>query len=260
MNDTLPAMSPLPSGEGPGPLSAEPMQGGGEGRLSPAVNSAIIIRGLVKTFEEGRIQALRGVDLEVKKGDFVAVMGPSGCGKSTLLSLIGALDTPTSGDIIVEGSSLTTVKDLDRFRSRTVGFIFQAFYLLPLLTTLENVQIPMFETIFSPRQRRKKAEELLRMVGLEERMDQVPTTLSGGERQRVAIARSLANDPRILLGDEPTGNLDSRTAESIIGLLMRINQERGTTLLVVTHDGKVASHAHRIIKLLDGKVVHDNPT
>jgi len=217
----------------------------------------IVISNLVKTYEEGKIQALRGIDLRVKKGEFLAVMGPSGCGKSTLLSLIGALEPPTYGKIIVEGTPLDEVKDLDRFRLLSVGFIFQAFFLLPILTATENIQITMFDTIASPLQRRKRAEELLRLVGLEDRMNQLPTKLSGGERQRVAIARSLANDPRIILADEPTGNLDSKTSESIIALLKRINQERGTTLLVVTHDSHVASNAHRIVRLFDGKIVVD---
>lgn len=209
---------------------------------------------LIKEYEEGRIKALRGVNMEVKKGEFVAIMGPSGCGKSTLLNMLGALDRPTSGDVIIDGQKLSEIKNLDEFRLKKIGFIFQAFHLIPTLTAIENVQVPMLEAGFPRRERLERARELLRLVGLEKQMDQIPSKLSGGERQRVAIARSLANSPSILLADEPTGNLDSRSSEQIISLLERINRERSMTIILVTHDRGIAEHAHRILKMKDGVI------
>ncbi len=207
---------------------------------------------LVKEYEEGRVKALRGVNLEVKRGEFVAIMGPSGCGKSTLLNMLGALDRPTSGDVIIDGERLSQAKSLDEIRLKKIGFIFQAFHLIPTLTALENLQIPMIEARIPRKERLKMATELLKIVGLEERMSQIPPKLSGGERQRVAIARSLANSPSILLADEPTGNLDSKSSEQIITLLRKINKTRGMTIVLVTHDPNVASCADRIVKMKDG--------
>jgi ABC-type lipoprotein export system ATPase subunit len=212
-------------------------------------------RSITKHYEDGRIQALQGVDLTVMKGEMVAIMGPSGSGKSTLLHLMGALDIPSSGDVFINGHSITQLQDLEEFRSKQIGFIFQAFYLIPTLSALENVQIPMMETIPRAKDRMKKAERLLDEVGLKERIDNLPNQLSGGERQRVAIARSMANDPPILLADEPTGNLDTKNAANILSLIKNINKDRNATVVMVTHDPNVANMANRIVNILDGKVV-----
>ncbi len=219
------------------------------------MNIQLVARGVTKTYEHGAVRALRGVDLSVRRGEIVAIVGPSGSGKSTLLHLLGGLDSPTSGEILYEGEPLGNGGGLDRFRATKVGFVFQTFHLLPTLTALQNIQIPMFETERSPARRREKAEALLSLVGLAHRAGHLPAHLSVGERQRVAIARALANDPVVMLADEPTGSLDSTTAEEIIGLMRRINQERGTTVLIVTHDPAVATTAHRAVRILDGRVV-----
>ncbi len=215
----------------------------------------IVANEITKHYEEGRIQALRGISFSIRRGELVAITGPSGSGKSTLLHLLGGLDLSTTGEIYVKGQELREMGSLDEYRSSTVGFIFQAFYLMPSLTAIENVQIPMFEKIFSARERVKKAESLLELVGLKERLNHYPSELSGGERQRVAIARSLANDPEILLADEPTGNLDSKTTYSIIALIKKINRERGVTVIIVTHDENIAKECVRRIRLLDGLIV-----
>ena len=209
---------------------------------------------VTKHYEEGRIQALRGVDLAVNASEFVAITGPSGSGKSTLLQLLGGLDQPTSGEILFRGHSLANSFDLDSYRSRRVGFVFQAFHLLPTLKALENVQIPMFETKLSLREREAKATELLREVGLEHRLQQYPNQLSAGERQRTAIARSLANDPEILLADEPTGNLDSENSAKIMALLVGIQAKRNMVLVIVTHESAIAQLAQRTIHIRDGRV------
>jgi putative ABC transport system ATP-binding protein len=211
-------------------------------------------RNVTKHFDEGRIQALRGVDFEVNGGEFVAVTGPSGSGKSTLLHLLGGLDQPTGGEIRFRGQSLANSFDLDAYRSRRVGFVFQAFHLLPTLRALENVQVPMFETELSWRQREEKAAALLREVGLEHRFQQYPNQLSAGERQRAAIARSLANDPEILLADEPTGNLDSENSVKIMAMLAGIQAKRHMVLVVVTHEATVAQLAERTIRIRDGRI------
>ena len=218
------------------------------------------IRNLGRSFENGRIHALRCVDLSISRGESVAIVGPSGSGKSTLLNLIGALDSPTIGEIVFENKSLHSMRDACAFRSHNIGFIFQSFHLLPTLTALENVQIPMFEMGWKPAVRRKHAQELLVRMGLADRLHQRPAQLSGGERQRVAIARSLANGPALILADEPTGNLDSVNALVIIELLQNLQREKGTTLLMVTHDPEVASRVQRRIRLLDGRVVEDTCT
>jgi len=212
-------------------------------------------RELRKDYEGGQISALRGVDLAVGEGELVSIMGQSGSGKSTLLNLIGAIDRPTSGEVLFEGAPLSQIEDLSLFRSEKVGFIFQSFFLLPTLTAAENVELPMFETPLSRRERRERALRLLDQTGLSERSHLPPTKLSGGERQRVAIARSLANEPALLLADEPTGNLDSSTAAAIIRLLQEINETQGMAIIMVTHDAQVASAGHRTVQMLDGRIV-----
>ncbi|MDR3636524.1 MAG: ABC transporter ATP-binding protein [Isosphaeraceae bacterium] len=209
--------------------------------------------GLVRTYRDGDVRALRGVTLEVKHRESVAIVGPSGCGKSTLLHLLGGLDRPTAGEVFYEGKALSTL-DLDEFRAREVGFVFQSFYLLPTLTAQENVQIPMFEAPWPRSERESRAARLLDEVGLSHRLHQRPMKLSVGERQRVAIARSLANEPKVLLADEPTGNLDSVNQAEILDLLARLRAERGLTLVVVTHSSDVAAAADRVIKIRDGKI------
>jgi putative ABC transport system ATP-binding protein len=211
-------------------------------------------RNVVKSFDDGRIQALRGVDLQIRAGEFIAITGPSGSGKSTLLQLLGGLDRPTRGDVLHRGHSFSNSFDLDSYRSQHVGFVFQAFHLLPTLTALENVQIPMFESRLSARERVEKAEALLKDMGLEERLTQPPNKLSAGERQRVAIARSLANDPEILLADEPTGNLDSENSTRIMALLAGIQARRKMTIVVVTHEEEVSRCAQRGVHILDGRI------
>lgn len=209
---------------------------------------------LVKTYEDGRIRALNGMSLHVEPGEFVAVVGPSGCGKSTLLHLVAALDRPESGDIVVAGHDLAHERKLDHYRARHVGMVFQLHNLLPTLSALENVQVPMFELAVGASERRDRARHLLELVGLQERERNRPTQLSGGERQRVAIARALANDPSILLADEPTGSLDSEAGRNILDLLEQIRAERATTLVLVTHDLTVAARADRIVRMLDGRI------
>lgn len=215
-------------------------------------------RNLRRTFDDGRIDALRGVDVSIARGEFVAIQGPSGCGKSTLLQILGALDAPTVGELRFRGVSVETLGDLSAFRARTVGFVFQSAHLLPTLSPLENVQIPMFEMPWSARERKRRALALLESVGLSERLHHRPAHLSGGERQRVAIARSLANEPELLLADEPTGNLDSVNAGRILALLRAIHADRGLTVVVVTHDAAVASQAGRVLQMLDGQIVSDS--
>jgi ABC-type lipoprotein export system ATPase subunit len=211
-------------------------------------------RELAKSYDDGRIQALRGVDLKVSAGQFLAINGPSGSGKSTLLQLLGGLDQPTRGEVLYRGHSLSNSFDLDSYRSQRVGFVFQAFHLLPTLTALENVQVPMFEGKLGARQRQEKAEALLKEMGLEHRLAQYPNELSAGERQRVAIARSLANDPEILLADEPTGNLDSENSAKIMALLAGIQTQRNMALIVVTHEEEVSQGAQRTIHIRDGRI------
>ncbi len=216
-------------------------------------------RDLVKIYGDGaEVRALDGVNMKVWEGEMVAVMGPSGSGKSTLLHLIGALDRPTSGQVIVNGQDLATVKDLDRFRSEMVGFVFQLHNLIPTLTALENVEIPLYERRVSARERRRRAQELLEMVGLGDRLRHLPAMLSGGEQQRVAVARALANEPAIVLADEPTGELDSERSREIIELMHRLNHELGTTFIVVTHDPDVARQTDRILVLDSGRIVRED--
>jgi len=209
-------------------------------------------KNVTKYYDEGCIQALRGVNLAIDTGEFVAITGPSGSGKSTLLHLLGGLDYPTGGEVLFRGHTLSNSFDLDAYRSRRVGFVVQAFHLLPTLRVIENVQVPMFETKLSRREREEKAATLLREVGLMDRLRQLPNQLSAGERQRAAIARSLANDPEILLADEPTGNLDSENSEKIMALLRRVQAQRQMALVVVTHESAIAQLASRTVYIRDG--------
>jgi putative ABC transport system ATP-binding protein len=202
----------------------------------------------------GPVTALADVNLAVELGEMVAITGPSGCGKSTLLHLLAAIDSATAGSVIVGGRDLAQIKDLSRYRRREVGLVFQFHNLLPQLTAVMNVQLPMFGTGRSARHRRARARELLEQVDLSECEDRLPTELSGGERQRVAIARALANEPRILLADEATGSLDTASTERLLTLLERLN-EGGMTIVMVTHDMEVAAHAHRVIEMRDGRVI-----
>ncbi len=219
----------------------------------------IEVRGAARRFDGGKVEALRGVDLVIPEGEFLAICGPSGSGKSTLLQLLGALDTPDDGDILFRSQSLRSLRDPGAFRSRNIGFVFQSFHLMHTLTALENVQMPMFEMPWSARDRRQRAETLLGLVGLDHRLHHLPSKLSGGERQRVAIARSLANEPRLLLADEPTGNLDTASSSRIMQLFAQIHHERGMTIILVTHDAGVAACARRVIRMLDGRIASDTP-
>ncbi|MGO9317547.1 MAG: ABC transporter ATP-binding protein [Terracidiphilus sp.] len=221
----------------------------------PVLTEPILeVRKLCKSYDEGRIEALRGVDLAIAQGEFLAISGPSGSGKSTLLQLLGGLDTPTSGEVLFENTALDTAFDLDGYRSHRVGFIFQAFYLLPTLRAIENVQVPMLAVSQDANNRAERAEALLCEMGLQHRLNQYPNELSAGERQRVAIARALANHPSILLADEPTGNLDSVNSARIMEILTGIQKQRGMTLIVVTHENEIAHAAARQIRLRDGKI------
>jgi len=208
-----------------------------------------------RIYADGEVRALVDVTVEIGRGQYVAVMGPSGSGKSTLLNLLGALDVPSSGTICFDGRPLSTLQSLDRFRALELGFVFQSFHLLPTLTAAENVQIPMFEGPRLPAARAKKAAELLEIVGMTPRAGHLPNRLSVGERQRVAIARALANDPQVLLADEPTGNLDSQTAGQVLELFDQLHRRQQMTIVVVTHGQEVAERAERIVQLRDGRVV-----
>jgi ABC-type lipoprotein export system ATPase subunit len=213
--------------------------------------------GIAKKFDDGQVQALRGVDFRVAEGEFVAITGPSGCGKTTLLQMLGALDKPTSGRLLYRGISIPDLPDPSSYRALEIGFIFQAFHLLPTFTAQENVQIPMFENRLRASEREGRAVTLLTLVGLGHRLRHFPAQLSGGERQRVAIARSLANSPSVLLADEPTGNLDSANADLILELIIRLHREQNMTLVLVTHDMGIAERASRTIQMKDGRIVSD---
>jgi len=214
------------------------------------------IKNLEKSYEKGRIKALNGINLDIKKGEFVSIIGPSGSGKSTLLNMIGALDVANSGTIKVAGYDLSKSKKLSEFRSKKIGFIFQLHNLIPNISVIENIEIPMFEGKQSGKMRKKRALELLDLVGLKDKAKTKPTKLSGGERQRIAIARALANNPSIILADEPTGSLDSKTSEKILDQLNKLHEEKNVTLIIVTHDMNVAKLADRTIEVLDGKILN----
>jgi len=223
-------------------------------------NSNLIIEthDLTRIYGDGEeIRALDGVSIQVERGELVTVMGPSGSGKSTLLNVIGALDKPTSGTVFINGQDLSKIRDKDSFRAKTVGFMFQLHNLLPTLTARENVIVPMMGHL-NPRDRRKRAEEPLELVGLPDRMNHLPGQLSGGQRQRVAVARSLANNPPLVLADEPTGSLDTAAGQDLLKLLRELNASQGTTFLVVTHDAAVARQTRRVLVMADGKIVRED--
>lgn len=215
----------------------------------------IEIKNLKKSYEEGHIKALNGIDLTIEEGEFVSIIGPSGSGKSTLLNMLGALDLPDSGSINVAGYDLLSNTKLNEFRGDKLGFIFQLHNLIPNISVVENVEIPMFTKDWSSKQMRERALNLLDIVGLKDKAKQMPNKLSGGERQRVAIARALANEPSIILADEPTGSLDSKTSNKILKQLTKLHKEENVTLIVVTHDMNVAKLADRVIEVLDGKII-----
>ncbi len=213
---------------------------------------------LTRIYGDGeQIRALDSVDMRVAPGELVAVMGPSGSGKSTLLNMLGALDKPTSGEVRVNGQDLSKIRNKDNFRAHTVGFVFQLHNLLPTLNARENVEVPMMGHI-GLLKRRRRSEELLELVGLENRMKHLPSQLSGGQRQRVAVARALANNPAIILADEPTGNLDTTAGQELMNLLHEINRSQGTTFIVVTHDLSVARQTRRVLVMADGKIVRED--
>ena len=204
---------------------------------------------------ESKVQAVEAVNLRIKKGDFIAIVGPSGSGKSTMMNLVGALDLATEGDIFLDGQNIEHLheSDLAKIRGKKIGFIFQTFNLIPTLTALENIMLPMIFQEYSAEERRQRGEELLKKIGLEKRMGHLPSELSGGEMQRVAIARALANNPEVILADEPTGNLDSKTGKQVITILKNLNKQ-GKTIIMVTHDLEMAKQAKRIIRLRDGRI------
>jgi ABC-type lipoprotein export system ATPase subunit len=236
---------------------ARPESTGPDGTGPP--EPIIAARAVRKTYVEGTVSvpALSGVDMAVAPGEMVAIMGPSGCGKTTLLNCLSGLDTFDAGDVRIEGVSLSEMSDRERtaYRGRRMGFVFQFYNLLPVLTAVENVELPLLVGRVPARGARRRALDALEMVGLAGRADHVPEQLSGGERQRVTIARSLVNDPAIVWADEPTGDLDSEMAQDIVDLMRRLNEERGLTLVIVTHDIAVGRRADRIVRMLDGRVV-----
>ena len=224
------------------------------------MSKVIEIQNIKRNFQLGQetVKVLKGIDLEIDKGEYVAIMGPSGSGKSTLMNLLGCLDTPTSGTYILNGKDASKMSDdeLADIRNKEIGFVFQTFNLLPRTTALDNVALPMIYAGATKAERKKRAEEVLTNVGLSDRVDHKPNQLSGGQRQRVAVGRALVNHPSIILADEPTGNLDSKTSLEIMNLFDKIHQA-GNTVILVTHEEDVAQHAHRIIRLKDGSIESD---
>ncbi|MGY3795040.1 ABC transporter ATP-binding protein [uncultured Aquimarina sp.] len=224
------------------------------------MENVIDIKGIIRNFQLGQetVYVLKGIDLEVKRGDYIAIMGPSGSGKSTLMNLLGCLDTPTDGTYNLNGNDVSKMTDdeLAEIRNKEIGFVFQTFNLLPRTTALDNVALPMIYAGTSKKDRNARAEEVLTDVGLADRMDHKPNQLSGGQRQRVAVGRALVNKPSIILADEPTGNLDSKTSLEIMQLFDDIHAA-GNTVILVTHEEEVAAHAHRVIRLRDGMIESD---
>jgi putative ABC transport system ATP-binding protein len=222
--------------------------------------SVISLKNIIKEYKLGKekLRVLHGIDLEVQAGEFVALMGPSGSGKSTLMNIIGCLDIPSAGDYILQDQNVSKLKDDDlaKVRNESIGFIFQNFNLMPKMTALENVELPLVYASVPKKERKRRAQEVLESVGLGDRMTHKPNELSGGQRQRVAVARSLVNQPSLLLADEPTGNLDTTTSDEIMRLFHQLH-EKGNTIIVVTHEEAIAQHAKRIVRLIDGRVSSD---
>ncbi|MFX1518338.1 MAG: ABC transporter ATP-binding protein [Promethearchaeota archaeon] len=230
------------------------------------VENGVIIEtvDLCKNYHLGDVivPALRGINLKVKWGEFIVIMGPSGSGKSTLLNMIGGLDTPTSGKVYINGQDISQMSDgaLTELRAQEIGFIFQFYNLVPVLTAFENVELPMMVNGISEKEGKKRAKELLEIVGLADRMHHRPDELSGGQRQRVSIARALANKPSIVLADEPTGDVDTKTGEEILELMHDLNKNMNVTFIVITHDPAIAEHCDRLIRIIDGQIATDKPT
>lgn len=225
------------------------------------MKTLIKLDNVCKTYHLGHVavEVLRGLSFDIKQGEFVAIMGPSGSGKSTTMNMVGCLDVPTKGAIYLEGKNIAHLEEseLAKIRGRKIGFIFQMFNLIPTLNAMENVSLPMLFQGVEREEREKRAMELLKMIKISERANHKPSELSGGEQQRVAIARALANDPEIILADEPTGNLDTKTGKEIMDLFTHLHKEHKKTMIIITHDANIANYASRIIRLLDGKLSHD---
>lgn len=217
-------------------------------------NTFVNLENVTKSYDKGLTKTLKNINLQIEKGTAISIMGPSGSGKSTLLNMIGALDIPDNGKIVIDSTDIATIKDLSEFRRKTVGFVFQLHNLIPNLTSRENVELPMYGTGLKAEEMKKRALKLLKSVGLESLSNQKPNILSGGERQRVAVARSLANNPRIILADEPTGSLDTKNGKIILDLLHQHQKTLGATLIIVTHDPQIAGKSQKIIMLKDGQI------
>ena len=230
---------------------------------TPVKRPVILMRDIVKTYYIGQpneLEILHGIDLTVQTGEFLSIVGESGSGKSTLMNVIGALDRPTSGTYELDGEEVDSLDDatLSRIRNKKIGFVFQSFNLIPRVSALENVEVPLLYAGVPSKERRARAMDLLTMVGMEDRADHQPNELSGGQNQRVAIARAMANDPAILLADEPTGALDSETSHLVMDLFHQIHEERGKTIVLITHSNELAAETERIVKLSDGRIVADS--